>query len=62
VKLDMSRRELGELEKRWNMVEPTEESDATGWSIEKEQVSEEALCRAKDDRIRCAQVRCLPSP
>ena len=30
VKLDMSRRELGELEKRWNAVGPTEESGRDG--------------------------------
>jgi hypothetical protein len=32
-------------------------ADATGWNVEKEQVREEALCRAKDDAMRCTQVR-----
>jgi structural maintenance of chromosome 2 len=30
--------------------------DATGWNAEKEQAREEALCRAKDDAMRCTQV------
>ena len=36
------------------------EADATGWSAEKEQVSEEALRRAKNDAMCCAQVGVYP--
>ena len=79
MKLDMSRRELGELEKRWKAVEREagqgerdikkmqaevesrrQKADATGWSVEKEQASEEALRRAKDDGMRCTRVRVWP--
>ncbi|KAI0289102.1 condensin complex subunit SMC2 [Russula brevipes] len=71
VKLDMSRRELGELEKRWKAVEREagqgerdikkmradfealrKKADATGWSMEKEHASEEAMRKAKDDVTR----------
>jgi hypothetical protein len=31
-------------------------ADATRWNMEKEQVREEALHRAKDDTMRCTQV------
>ncbi|KAI9507224.1 condensin complex subunit SMC2 [Russula earlei] len=76
VGLDMSRRELGELEKRWKAVEREagqgerdikrmqveletlrKKADATGWSAEKERANEEALHKAKDDAMRCAQER-----
>ena len=74
----MSRRELGELEKRWKAVEREagqgerdvkrmqadvemlrKKVDATGWNVEKERASEEALRKAKDDAMRCTQVRAL---
>jgi structural maintenance of chromosome 2 len=76
VKLDMSRRELRELETRWKAVEREasqserdikkmqaeveslrKKVDATGWSAEKEQASEEALHKAKEDAMRYAHVR-----
>ena len=76
VRLEMSRRELGELEKRWKAVEREagqgerdikrmradvemlrKKAAATGWNAEKEHESEEALRRAKDDAMRCTQVR-----
>jgi len=79
VKLDMSKRELVELEKRWKAVEREagqgerdikkmqaeveslrKKADATGWSVETEQANEEALRRAKDDGMRCTQVRVPP--
>ena len=78
VRLDMSRRKLGELEKRWKAVEREagqgerevkrmqadvetlwKTADATGWNAEKERASEEALRKAKDDAMRCTQVRTL---
>ena len=81
VRLDMSRRELCELEKRWKAVEREagqgerevkrmqadvetlrKKADATGWSAEKERASEEALRKAKDDAMRCTQVRTWASP
>ena len=80
VRLDMSRHELADLEKRWKAVEREagqgerdikkmrtevemlhKKVDATGWSAEKEGAGEEALRRAKDDAMRCTQVRGLPS-
>jgi structural maintenance of chromosome 2 len=79
VKLDMSKRELGDLEKRWKAVEREASQgerdikkmqgeveslrrkvDATGWSAEKEQASEEALRGAKGDAMRCTQVPVWP--
>jgi len=79
VKLDMSRRELGELEKRWKVVEREagqgerdikkmraevealrKKADGTGWNAEKERARDEALRKAKDDALRCAQVCSLP--
>ena len=35
-------------------------ADGTGWSADKEQASEEALRRAKDDGMRCTQVGVNP--
>ena len=35
-------------------------ADGTGWSAKKEQASEEGLRRAKDDAMRCTQVRVCP--
>jgi structural maintenance of chromosome 2 len=79
VRLEMSRRELGELEKRWKAVEREagqgerdikrmradvetlrKKAEATGWNAEKEHQSEEALGKAKDDVMRCTQVRVSP--
>ncbi|KAI0264934.1 condensin complex subunit SMC2 [Gloeopeniophorella convolvens] len=76
VRLDMSRRELAELEKRWKAVEREagqgerdikrvqaevealrKKVDATGWSAEKEQASEAALRKAKEDVARSTQER-----
>ena len=79
VKLNMSRRELGELEEWWDAVEREagqgerdiktmqaeveslrKNADGTGWNAEKEEASEEALRKAKDDAMRCTQVRVWP--
>ena len=81
VKLDMSRRELGELEKRWKAVEREagqgerdikrmqaevetlrKKAESTGWNDEKERASEETLCKAKDDAMRCTRVCALYAP
>ena len=81
VKLEMSRRELGELEKRWKAVEREagqgerdikkmqvevetlrKKADSTGWNEEKEHASEETLRKAKNDAMRCTQVRALHPP
>ena len=37
-------------------VESLRKKDEAGWSAEKEQVSEVALRRAKDDAMTCSQV------
>jgi structural maintenance of chromosome 2 len=34
-------------------------SDATGWDVEKERATEEALRKAEDDAMRCTQVHTL---
>jgi hypothetical protein len=76
VRLEMSGRELGELEKRWKAVEREagqgerdvkrmqadveglrKMADESGWNAEKEQASEEAMRSAKDEALRCTQVR-----
>lgn len=78
VKLEMNRRELGKLEKRWKTAEREagqgerdikrmhveieslwKKTDSTGWNKEKEHTSVEALRKAKDDAMRCTQVRTL---
>ena len=41
-------------------VESLRRKDGTGWSTEKEQASEEALRRAKDDAMTYSQVGVYP--
>ena len=81
VRVDMSRHELADLEKRWKAVEREagqgerdikkmrtevdmlhKKVDATGWTTEKEQASEEALRKAKEDGMRFIHVRGQLSP
>ena len=47
------KRVQADVETLWTKV------DATGWNAEKERASEEALREAKDDAMRCTQVRTL---
>jgi hypothetical protein len=61
VKLDITKRELGELlsikKKQAEFESLRKDTDWTEWNPENEQASEVALRRAKNDAMRCTQVR-----